>query len=223
MSAGDVMARRAAYAQGMLAERRRWWSPEYPGQQPPALAAWWRDEPEDGLSGFDTEADRAAFQAGEEGPFIRRVTGNEHRQMPYAALRVQSSPASPDLTEARAMLDGVTDGPWDVSRCGEWVQDGRKFEILNTSDCPHDVQEIVANASFIAYARNNWAGLLDAIAAERAKTARLVEAATALRSDMLNRAEIGVSNGVRIQNVKGVGRTAWHDFCAAIAACEVGK
>lgn len=80
---------RKAKGEGMLEERRRWWQPEYPGQQPPTLVAWYRDELEDGLSGFDTKADRDAFQAGGLGPFIRRVTGNEFRQLPFAALHTE--------------------------------------------------------------------------------------------------------------------------------------
>ncbi|WP_283178652.1 hypothetical protein [Gemmobacter sp. 24YEA27] len=95
VSAGVNEAIRKAKGAGMLEERRRWWRPEYPGQIEPDRVVWYRDEPETGLSGFDTEADREAFRAGGNGPFIRRVTGNEYAQMPVAALRTPP-PASAD-------------------------------------------------------------------------------------------------------------------------------
>lgn len=88
---------RKATGAGMLMERRRWWQPEYPGQIEPERVAWYRDDPETGLSGFDTEADRDAFRAGGNGPFIRRVTGNEYPQMPVAALRAQSAPVGGEV------------------------------------------------------------------------------------------------------------------------------
>src|SRR5690606_10662841 len=59
-----AQARREGRGEGMLEERRRWWRPEYPEQVEPTRVVWYRDEPEDGLSGFDTKADRDAFQAG---------------------------------------------------------------------------------------------------------------------------------------------------------------
>ena len=64
----------------LIDERQRWWTPEYPGQAKPTLAVWFRDEPETGLSGFDTEGDRDRHMAGERGPFFRRVTGNTFPQ-----------------------------------------------------------------------------------------------------------------------------------------------
>lgn len=86
--------KRDAVREALIRERRRWWSPEYPGQEPPKLAVWWRDEPETGLSGFDTAQERDEFDAGGAGPFIRRITGNEHPQLDQdenplvAALRI---------------------------------------------------------------------------------------------------------------------------------------
>lgn len=38
---------------------------------------WWdRDEPENGLLGFHTKADRDAFSAGKTGPFRRRLSAD---------------------------------------------------------------------------------------------------------------------------------------------------
>lgn len=48
---------------------------------------------------------------------------------------------------------------------------------------------------------------------------KLEKASKALQSDMLERAEIGVSMGKRICTVNA-GRTAWFEFCTALAAYE---
>lgn len=126
IDAALAQARREGRGEGMLEERRRWWRPEYPGQVEPTRVAWYRDEPEDGLSGFDTKADRDAFQAGGIGPFIRRVTGNEFNQLPFALP--DASPAPEDRWECPecrchqyALCDEQKEGgsfsPGPVKRC----------------------------------------------------------------------------------------------------------
>ena len=63
------------------------WEPEYPGQEKPILKVWFAGEPETGLSGFHSEDDRNNFSAGQDGPFLRRVTGTSFLQMPFRSLR----------------------------------------------------------------------------------------------------------------------------------------
>lgn len=63
--------------------------------------------------------------------------------------------------------------------------------------------------------------LRSALATERAKTAKLVEAAKALQADMLERARIGTDtiHGEEYRIVNA-GRTAWADFCTAITEAQ---
>lgn len=129
VSAGtDAEGLRRAKGDGMLEERRRWWAPEYPGQTEPVRVAWYRDQPETGLSGFDTEADRDAFRAGGDGPFIRRVTGNEYPQLPFAALRAQQpAPAEASASDL-------------VKRLRECVEQYRRG-LLSLDDVESDCYE----------------------------------------------------------------------------------
>ena len=50
------------------------WKPEYPGQIEPVWVWWDRDEPEDGLLGFHTKADRDRFARKAPGPYRRRIS-----------------------------------------------------------------------------------------------------------------------------------------------------
>lgn len=63
------------------------WEPEYPGQNEPKLVTWFAGEPEGGLSGFFKKSDRDSFQNGNDGPFLRVVTGQTFLQMPCREAR----------------------------------------------------------------------------------------------------------------------------------------
>jgi len=82
-------ARVAELEGALIVERQRWWPPEYPNQSRPKLAVWFADESEVGLSGFDNETDRDAFHEGSNGPFLRRITGNENPQLPFRTALTQ--------------------------------------------------------------------------------------------------------------------------------------
>ena len=60
------------------------------GRREPAWIWWTPGEPEDGLSGFDTQECRDAFSAGGSGPFKRRIATGGMRctpQMPMRAIK----------------------------------------------------------------------------------------------------------------------------------------
>ncbi len=95
----------ARLREALIVERQRWWSPEYPNQPKPTLAVWFTSEPEDGMSGFDNEADRDEFNAGGDGPFLRRVTGNEYPQMPFRAALPGETPSEYERKVAQMKED----------------------------------------------------------------------------------------------------------------------
>ncbi len=96
----------------------------------------------------------------------------------------------------------------------------------NNLSAPHTQRELaqIAEASASVFSRSNEQidTLRAELAAEKAKSARLVDAAVYLRDDMLVRAECGIDriNGEQYR-VVNAGNGAWVGFIEALAAYEV--
>jgi hypothetical protein len=63
------------------------WRPRWDGEKPIELFTWFAGEAEGGLAGFYNEEDRDNFRLGQDGPFLRCVTGSTFRQMPFRNMR----------------------------------------------------------------------------------------------------------------------------------------
>lgn len=115
--------------------------------------------------------------------------------------------SAPDRIGAWPKSNDPTSGGWDVRAA--------KVTQYLRADGP----TITALLARIAASETRAEAAETALVAERAKTAKLVEAGRALQADLLERLRVLIGTDAihgEEYRIVNAGRTAWADFCAAI-------